>query len=272
MEDYDLDTAIVLIEKKIKEGRGQGTGRNYRAWIDVARVPGWGRDNFPLGLTTGRDHQFHTDREYHYFRLLDLDPCVTDIREYYALTEIDETVSIAKLLGLKHPTKSNSNEPEVLLITYLINRRDGDAERLEAHLFRSKNALEQRKTLEEIEIIYQFLYRRQIPLYIATQAQLSKDLIWNLELLTKHYSLQDQQLLDSEIQTIADILTEEVQRCRLPLRHICNECTERLGHKPGTALSVAYHLIARRQWQVDLTKRIDTDAPLKLRSFNGGHP
>jgi hypothetical protein len=51
---------------------------------------------------------------------------------------------------------------------------------------------------------------------------------------------------------------------RLPLNLITTGCDERLGLEAGTSLTVVFHLIAQRRWQVDLSKKIRSDERLVI--------
>ncbi len=46
-----------------KEGRGQGTGGNYKPWLTIQDVPSRGRAARPTGWKTGRVHHFLSDIE-----------------------------------------------------------------------------------------------------------------------------------------------------------------------------------------------------------------
>src|SRR6266849_4151842 len=53
-----------VIDRRIKEGRGQGRGKDYKPWLTVQDVPSIGLATRILGWTTGRVH--------HLFSLLEL--------------------------------------------------------------------------------------------------------------------------------------------------------------------------------------------------------
>jgi hypothetical protein len=267
VHSYDIESAYSEIEKKIKLGHGQNEGQNYLSWIFVHRETAWGLNNRPCGLTIQREYQLRNNQEYYYFRILDLCPTIVDIREHYPITEIDETLEIANRLGIKHPTKPVSNQPEVLTIEYFITIEEGLRRRYEAHLFRNASELEKRSEIELIEIIYQFLQRRNIPLKIATGIDPRSPIIKNLELFQQHYSLANQNLSETDIWNVTNILTSGVVRHQA-LRSLCSDCDTRLGLEPGKSLAVAYHLMARRYWKVDMTKSIDTGQPLQILEIN----
>jgi hypothetical protein len=68
-----------------KEGRGQGTGGNYKPWLTIQDVPSRGRAARPTGWKTGRVHHFLSDIETAVFYLLDWEDHVLDIREQFPL-------------------------------------------------------------------------------------------------------------------------------------------------------------------------------------------
>jgi len=49
-----------------------------------------------------------------------------------------------------------------------------------------------------------------------------------------------------------------------PLRDITARCDRQTGVEPGVSLTVVYHLLATRQWQVDLRQPIDPARPLRV--------
>lgn len=56
---YGLDEA--KIQAYIKEGRGQGEGKDYKPWIDIHDFPSQGRVSRCFGWKTGRIHHFMSD-------------------------------------------------------------------------------------------------------------------------------------------------------------------------------------------------------------------
>ncbi|WP_233882598.1 hypothetical protein [Brevibacillus laterosporus] len=79
------ETSISQIEKRIKEGRGQGYGREYIPWLLIQDVPSSGRATRIHGWKTNRFHHVHSDLERSYFYILEWSDIVTDIREQFPL-------------------------------------------------------------------------------------------------------------------------------------------------------------------------------------------
>lgn len=54
----------------IKEGRGQGRGKDYLPWLRIQDIPSEGRATRSVGWTTGRRHELLSDLERDCFYLL----------------------------------------------------------------------------------------------------------------------------------------------------------------------------------------------------------
>lgn len=101
---------IVNIEKFLHEGRGKGILENFQPWIKIQDVASLGRVTRIRGIKTKRQHDFLSDLESNYFYHLDFSNYVVDIREQFPLLPIEETISIAKELGIKHPKNPETKE------------------------------------------------------------------------------------------------------------------------------------------------------------------
>jgi hypothetical protein len=78
-------TDQAVIDRRIKEGRGQGTGAEYTPWLYVQDVPSNGLAHRIKGWKTKREHHFFSTLERDYFYVLEWSPFVIDIREQYPL-------------------------------------------------------------------------------------------------------------------------------------------------------------------------------------------
>src|SRR5712692_6447858 len=85
-----------VIERRIKEGRGQGRGKDYKPWLTVQDVPSIGLATRILGWKTGRVHHLFSKLELADFLTEDWAKQVVDIREQYPLLPLSETLSIAQ--------------------------------------------------------------------------------------------------------------------------------------------------------------------------------
>ena len=105
MSKIRSSNSIASIQRKIKEGRGQGHFSEYKPWLTVHDVPSIGIVTRILGWKSGRLHHYlseHFELAHHY--QMEWSEQVIDIREQFPLLPLDKTLYIAQKLGIKHPT------------------------------------------------------------------------------------------------------------------------------------------------------------------------
>ena len=108
----------IHIAKRIKEGRGQGSGANYKPWLRIHEVPSQGLSHRIYSFKTKRTHHLLSNLELGVFLTLDWMDHVQDIREQYPLLR-DETIEIASTNGIKHPNIRGINQ--VMTSDFLID-------------------------------------------------------------------------------------------------------------------------------------------------------
>ncbi|MGL5942124.1 MAG: TnsA endonuclease C-terminal domain-containing protein [Waterburya sp.] len=106
---YDWTQA--KFERYVKEGRGKGSGKDYKPWITIQDFPSRGRVSRSLGWKSDRIHHFMSDWELRFFYLLEWSTTVQDIREQYPLLNLDLAFCIADELGIEYPREPKNNTP-----------------------------------------------------------------------------------------------------------------------------------------------------------------
>ena len=118
---YAFDEAKV--QRFIGEGRGQGLGPEYLAWLQIQDVPSTGRSHRPYGIKSRRVHHLLSDGEWMCFLTLEGNPDVEEIQEQKPMDRF-ETYRIAQRLGIKHP-QTLDGTPYVLTLDFMLNTRIG---------------------------------------------------------------------------------------------------------------------------------------------------
>lgn len=246
-------TDQAVIDRRIKEGRGQGTGAEYTPWLYVQDVPSNGLAHRIKGWKTKREHHFFSTLERDYFYVLEWSPSVTDIREQYPLLSLSETLVIAQDCGFKHPTDPKTKEPVVMTTDFVITI-SGSAGGTEcARTIKPSKQLQSKRTLEKLEIERRYWQKRDTSWGIVTEREIPKTLASNVALLHGYLEIADRlSLTKQEVCTIADVLTQKIAAGNISLRDVAADCDSQLGFEPGTGLTVAYHLLARKEWQIDM--------------------
>jgi hypothetical protein len=258
-----LDASV--IERRIKDGRGQGRGKDYIPWLLVQDVPSTGLATRLMGWTTGRIHHVFSKLELAEFLTRDWANHVVDIREQFPLLPLSETLAIAEQCGIRYPTTPGTKQPIVLTTDFVFTLANG-LERVEqARTVKYAADLSSQRTLEKLELEKRYWQARKIDWGIVTERDIPLVLAKNVELLHNHRDLSHRlPLTQDEIHDVAVVLTSEVMNGADSLRHIAIACDKRLGLELGTSLTIAYHLLATKQWATDMNVPIQPGKPLKV--------
>ncbi len=108
-------------EARLKDGRGQGRGVNYKPWLRIQDVPSRGLASRVRCWKTDREHHLMSNLETGYFYILEWSQSITDIREQYPLLPLEETQEIAEQCGFAHPTDPATKQHVVMTTDFLIN-------------------------------------------------------------------------------------------------------------------------------------------------------
>lgn len=258
------------IDRKIKEGRGLGDGMDYKPWIFVNEIPSKGRSHIQYGYLTGRDHHLLSDGENRFFHVAE---CSTyrrskDIREQYPLLPIDETLEIASQLGIDHPAvPAHSSNYTVMTTDFLITTTDGMLTTFFPRTVKRRNDLFDVRKVEKLTIEAVYWQRRNLDWGIVVVEDIPEILFRNLKLLRPSFNLNER-MHEEDLYDITTYLSSYINTNDLPLSHVARECDRSLGFETGTSLPVAYHLILRNVWVVDLYSPIVPGKPLVVKRIN----
>lgn len=239
---------------KIENGRGQGRLADYKPWIQIQDIASEGVSLRVFGWKTGREHHFLSKLEMEYFFLLEWSERVIDIREQFPLN-LDETIALAKLSNITHPPKFNPDQPSVITTDFLITISLPTGTKEYARTIKYSKDLNSRRVLEKFEIERQYWSRRNISWGIVTELDIDSILSDNIKTI---HTLLDIKNNHPEIQTSivneAKTIMAPLMNQELPICEIAKICDEKLSLKLGMSLTIAQHLIATRQWKIDMTQ------------------
>ena len=223
-----------------------------RAW----RIKGW---------KTGRDHHLFSNHERNLFLIFDWSRIVVDIREQFPLP-LDITREIAKQTGIRYPTDREKN-PVVLTTDFLVTLSTPTGNIDEARTFKPSSQLQAQRVIEKLEIERIYWQQENIDWGIITEREIPETLVKNIAYIHSHYDISDRlSLPQNELYDISETLTSIVAQNDMPLRVAARVCDEQLGLQRGDSLTVARHLLATRQWCVDMNIPIEPGKPLTLLS------
>lgn len=254
---------VDAIDARLKDGRGQGRGRDYTPWLTVRDVPSCGLASRIPGVTVGRDHHVFSNVEADCFYLLDWWPAAVDIREQFPLLPADATQQIARDLGLRHPADPKTKRPIVMTTDFLATVRRAGGVTEEAYAVKPSDQLESDTVIAKLEIERAYWVERGVPWRIVTERDLPVGRVANYRWLHSARVADGLPVPPARIAQVLAHLERAVDAARRDgLSAVCLREDERLGLPPGACLAVARHAIATRRWAVDLSARIDPSKPL----------
>jgi hypothetical protein len=235
------------IEKRLKEGRGQGTGTSYIPWLFVQDVPSLGLSSRIKGWKTRRVHHLLSELETSYFYILDWSLSVSDIREQYPLLPLEETVEIADAIGVAHPTDPQTKQLIVMTTDFIVTVPQSIGTIEQARTVKYAQDLQSQRTLEKLEIERCYWQKRNIDWGIVTEREIPVIIADNIQWLRPYRDVADlSPLTRNDIERVTEVMTRLVLQTQDSLANIASACDDLLGLTPGCSLSVARHLLANR--------------------------
>lgn len=260
------------IEKMIKDGYGSGIGSEYKPWIKIQDVPSLGRVTRVKGIKTNRQHELLSDMERNYFYILEFSDKVLDIREQYPLLPMEDTVTIADELGLKHPKNPETGENIVMTTDFLVTISSGDGPKNVARTIKSKDDLLDKRIIEKFEIERVYWEKRGIDWGIVTDQEIDKNIAHNISFIQSYKEIHNVDVFnDMDAIEIQDMVYEFIKRIidnERSVRSIATEFDKDMSLKSGCGLSIYKYLIINKIIQIDLSQIIDVNKNIPVLSVN----
>lgn len=250
-------------DKKLKEGRGQGSGVDYKPWVTIQDVPSLGRATRLKGIKIPRQFEFLSDLERNYFYLLEYSDSVVDIREQYPLLPIEETIVIADELGIKHPTNPKTGEPVEITTDFLITINKDQQHKNLARTLKYKDDLMNERVLEKFEIERVYWERQDVDWGIVTELEIPKDMAHNIAFVHGYSDL-------SVIEGFEEVAAYEIDDMRIyfikkllaedqTVKQLVKEFERDFGMVVGCGLSLFRHLVITKAIELDLLDKLDVN-------------
>ena len=270
MAKRNRKTDQTVIDRRIQEGRGQGRGPDYKPWLTIQDVASQGLVTREKGWKTNRVHHMLSKLELAYFYVLEWAPSVSDIREQYPLLPLEDTLVIAQDMRVRHPSDPQIRQSVVMTTDFLVTVRSESQVRDYARTIKYAQDLQSRRTIEKLEIERRYWHVRDVDWGIVTEHEIPTILAKNVELLHEYQCLTDRlSLTEGEILEVAVLLTQRVMQTNATLRRVTLDCDRHLGLEPGTSLTIAYHLMANRRWQINMEEPLIISEELTILAVKG---
>lgn len=246
------------VKRFVKEGRGQGTGKDYIPWVKTSDYSSKGRATRIQGIKTKRIHHLHSDNQLRAFLIFEHSEAVLDIRESYPLLDLMEVIDDKEGLRLDKFTDADGY-PLIICTTFLLTvRGEGGEERLIARSVKNTSELAKKITLEKLEIERRYWEARGVDWKVITEKQLSRQLCENIEWC------RETLLQDMQEDGLTNALLAYIQNNTfVPIKLLLNEFEYEEGLEPGKALWLFRYLLATKCLEVNIENAINLAATLE---------
>jgi len=247
------------LKRWIKEGRGQGEGKEYKPWLTIQDYPSMGRATRIFGWTTQRIHHFFSDSQLKYFYLLDWEEKVVDIREHYPLLDLETVLEDTADLKLDKFIDKKTKEPYILTTTFLITLLNFDGQKsFAARSIKYASELSKKTTVEKLEIERRYWTAKGINWGIVTNKDISDVRAKNIEWI--HSAMTSDGCNGLSKEEFDDLLNGLLYRLidnQQNIRKIISEFEKDYFLDAGVGLLLFKHLIARKKIVLDMDKPIN---------------
>lgn len=250
--------------RRLKEGRGTGTGINYKPWITIHDFASKGSVSRIPGRKTGRIQHFMSHLESDLFYILDNRKDVADIREQFPL-RLSDTLNLSSCLGIRHPYLPGCDFPFVMTTDFLLTMSDGS---YRAYSVKQSDDLGNKRTVEKLLLEKAYWDQKGVYWKVITEREINKDKSLNLRWL--YYG-------DKIVDVISPALLSDCETCFLdlfqnasiPFPDILVIIEEAFTLAPGSGIALLKHLIQSEKIILPMEHRIDFSEPRKEGFFIG---
>ncbi len=242
------DWTKTKFERFVKEGRGKGSGKNYKPWITIQDFPSQGRVSRTPGWRSDRVHHFMSDWELRFFYLLEWSDAVQDIQEQYPLIDLDLAFCIADEIGIEYPKDKNTDVPYVLTTDFMLIIKQGGKLVKISRTIKMTKELEKKRTIEKL-----YWERQNVDWALVTEQEISKILADNVKWVHPNYHWELPVEKNSENRYyINNILKDILNSKKSRISTITSKLDRDMDLEADTCLSLFKHLIARKEIVIEM--------------------
>lgn len=233
--------------------KGTGVGFEYEPFIRIQDISSRGTSSRIKGWKHGRQHDLLSGLEKAYFFQLEWADGVSDIREQFPLLPQTATQTLAKELGVKHPSYQGA---DTVMTTDFVISFNG---KLFARSVKEAHEILDPRTAEKLDLERAFWVAKGVDWKLVTEDVARNALSENVEWVHEDYWTNYPQ---TEFEALEDHVVSSLEKDSL--RAACLRTDHQLHLPTGSALSFVKHLIARKVWLVDMTIPINPDDFLQI--------
>lgn len=167
-------------EGKRREGRGQGSGADYKPYIQGREFNSQGTCSTPIDWKTGRTVELLSQAEKAVWYLLRWDDRVADIREQYPLV-LSKTVTLAAEFGIRHPKDTKTR----MTTDFLVTMKHGT--RLAISVKADERDLQNKRTVEKLFLEQVYWGNEGVDFALVLKSKVNMTAVNNIRVVTEFY-------------------------------------------------------------------------------------
>ena len=267
------EAAIVEAERlaglRRARGVGLGDGEDYVSSIHVREFASLGRSSRKPVFGKRRLHTTFSDIETDLLLNLSWDDDVLQIREQFAL-DLRTTMEIADWLGVNHPR--HDGKLKIMTVDLLVSRASTPVD--EAISVKPARKLRNRRVQDKLEIERRYsmlagwkhtIRSEEVPARAETRNLRHLVGFWEYD-PPPGMAREDVGRLAGAVLRLAGTLPG------MPLATVCGMADREVGARPGTSLSVVWHMLATKTWMTPLDLLLNPSGPVPLSVVAQGGP
>jgi len=247
------------------EGRGQGEGCDYEAWLQIRRgelIGLRGRQHLGHGIKYDRDYHLLSDLEYWVWLLLEWSRLVLDVREQFPLFPRQRCIDLAATMGIKHPRYVGTKTLWVLTTDFLTTLAGVPPQLLAISCkYASELATADGRMFELLELERRFWESFGIPWILVTDYDVPNTVAKNLEWLYEGI------FLPGKLQHALSPFSAQLKALapdKMTLRDYAIAAGRGLDITADESVSILCRLIWNHEAIVDMNQRLGPDAFITL--------
>ena len=261
-----------VFHRRIDEGRGIGTGKNYRPFIQIHDFPSLGICTRIKSETVGRVHHLFSRNELAFFYILDFDDDVIDIREQYPLLDpedlhdLSRIVEMAESFGIKYPRDPHSHYPYVQTSDFVVTTKTGHC----VYSIKESKEYGKERVRELQELERRYWKWRNVPWNIYSEWEINYELASNIQWI---YHARNIDSFFRDLALCSDVMAyekEQFEKTTWSINRIANDAEDYFHIECGLGLTSFQRLLFEKKLSIPLNRRLDLMAPRLHYGKEGG--
>jgi len=238
----------------LHEGRGQGTGKDYKPWISIQDFPSKGMVSRVKGNKTGRIHHFMSNLELAFFFLLEWSDKVTDVREQYPLLDMHRIIELAEKAHIRYPYDPQSGFPYVMTSDFFIDTVNGTM----AVAIKPEKELEKLRIREKLEIERRYWNSKKTDWKLVTENEINTTKARNIEWLTQARDLGQFGISEKQRELYCGYFLMQYRESTYlnSLGRLFQDIEHKFNLLPGMGLNIYKYLAYWKRINFDVNKAI----------------